>query len=261
MGKAPPAFQFYPNDFVTGTRKMTTSEVGGYILLLCAEWDDGFVPGDDLLALAAIMRCSRSCAKSIWTRVSYKFVRDERGEWRNGRIEQVRREQDAYRDGKSRSGKAGAEARWQKDGSGMTEGMPNASQEVCQTDGPPISDLQSPLKDESKNDSSLLAPHGVKAFLTEHERLFTERYHAKPAKYGGKDAKHAKDTIDRHGLDGALLMLRQFFASRDPFIAGCGHGLGLLASGTVQNKLIAEASGVAPKNDGRDWAREFIANG
>jgi hypothetical protein len=36
--------------------------------------------------------------------------------------------------------------------------------------------------------------------------------------------------------------MRQFFASADPFIARSGHDIGVFASSTVQNKLIAELS-------------------
>lgn len=100
--------------------------------------------------------------------------------------------------------------------------------------------------------------HPIKALLTEHQRLFESVYGSKPARYTAKDAKHAKDLLAAHGEDKCKSLMEAFFASRDPFIAGSGHALGVLANGTVQNKLIAEMSGRKTMNDGRDWAREFV---
>ena len=39
-----PAFRFYPQDFLHGTRNFKTEEIGAYILLLCEQWDKGFIP-------------------------------------------------------------------------------------------------------------------------------------------------------------------------------------------------------------------------
>lgn len=100
-------------------------------------------------------------------------------------------------------------------------------------------------------------PHPIKAFLAEHERLFVAKYREKPAKYTSKDFKHAKDLTEAYGPR-ALALLGQFFASVDPFVVRSGHGLGVLASGTVQNKLIAEGSWLTPKGDNLDGLREFV---
>lgn len=104
-------------------------------------------------------------------------------------------------------------------------------------------------------------PHPVKEFLTEHERLFRAKYGAPPAKYTGKDAKHAKDITGDQGFERAIAILRQFFATSDPFIARSGHGLGVLAAGAVQNRVIAELSGVGAHGDGYDGLREFVRHG
>ena len=248
--KAPPAFQFYPNDFVSGTRKMTTAEVGGYILLLCAQWDDGYVPGDDLIALAQTMRCTRSVAKSIWTRISDKFVRDESGQWKNERLERVRREQSDYKAKKAESGAKGAAARWRADSTARV--LPIAN--VKQTDGSPVSDLQSP-NDESKNDSSKERP--PRDLMAYHEKCFVECYHRKPAAYGAKEAAQAKRLIQQYGFDRACELVQAYFSSADPWIRQTGHSFGPLSSNTTQNKLIAEMSGRAPKGDHLDGLREF----
>lgn len=42
----PPAFQFYPDDFIAGTIGMSPSERGAYITLLCHQWLHGWKPDD-----------------------------------------------------------------------------------------------------------------------------------------------------------------------------------------------------------------------
>jgi hypothetical protein len=110
--------------------------------------------------------------------------------------------------------------------------------------------------------SEELAPvaprHFIKELLTLHEQLFGSRYDgAKSSRYGAREARQAKDLIERHGFDRACALLRQFFSSHDPFIEKSGHGLGVLASTTVQNRVIAELSGRGPVGDGLDGLREF----
>lgn len=41
---APPAFQFYPDDFIGGTVDLSAEEVGAYIRLLCYQWGRGKAP-------------------------------------------------------------------------------------------------------------------------------------------------------------------------------------------------------------------------
>ena len=45
--KKSPSFQFYYQDFMFGTFEMTAEEVGGYIRLLCHQWDKGFIENND----------------------------------------------------------------------------------------------------------------------------------------------------------------------------------------------------------------------
>lgn len=84
-------------------------------------------------------------------------------------------------------------------------------------------------------------PHEIKELLTFHEQLFTKVNNgAKPAKYGGGDAKAAKGLIERHGYERARLIIRQAFVSRAKFIVESGKSMTFIASGNVQNQLIAE---------------------
>jgi len=109
MAKAPPAFQFYPADFLTGTSRFTAADVGAYILLLCEQWHTGSVPGDDPKALALILRCTRAQARTMWAQIQHKFTRDDAaGVWRNARLEDERRRQESYRSHQSARGKKSA---------------------------------------------------------------------------------------------------------------------------------------------------------
>jgi uncharacterized protein YdaU (DUF1376 family) len=114
MAKAPPAFQFYPNDFMTGTSRFTAAEVGAYILLLCEQWHTGSVPGDDDKALALILRCGRAPARAIWKNIRHKFQREESGAWLNARLEDERQRQEDYRKNQSVRGKKSAYKRTAK---------------------------------------------------------------------------------------------------------------------------------------------------
>lgn len=42
-----PAFQFYVQDFLSGVKFFTTEETGAYILLLCEQWDSGFIENNE----------------------------------------------------------------------------------------------------------------------------------------------------------------------------------------------------------------------
>lgn len=243
MSNPPPAFQFYAERFVAGTDGLTTAEIGGYILLLCYQWRYGAVPGESMKRLGAIMRCGPNSARSIWASLRPKFTRTLDGVWRNDRLEEVRAEQQDYTTNKRVAGKKGAVARWQKHGTAIA--LP--SENEPKTDGTDMA-LSTQRVVESKNDST--TGHTPRELFDVHQRLFVERYGQKPAYDNGKDASTLKKLIQKHGFPRAVELLTAYFASRDPWIAGCGHGLGPFASATVQNKLIAELSGRAPRSNG-----------
>lgn len=119
--------------------------------------------------------------------------------------------------------------------------------------------------DSLSPDSSVVVlskPHPIKDLLTLHEELFREANNgAKPAKYTGADAKHAKDLIDDHGEQKARAIVRQAFVSRSPFIAKSGRSMGFIASASIQNQLISELAGGSTSGDGFDGLREFVKHG
>ena len=110
-----PAFQFYVGDFMTGTITMSLAEVGGYIRLLGHQWSAGSVPGDDIVALARAMACTRTEAVKVWANIRTKFCNKKRTKktqkWINFRLEQERRKQRAFSKAQSKKGIASAKAR------------------------------------------------------------------------------------------------------------------------------------------------------
>jgi uncharacterized protein YdaU (DUF1376 family) len=88
-----PAFQFYVQDFLTGTMHLSAEEIGAYILLLCHQWDKGALPDSD----KDLLRIGRTRMKVLVV-VKQKFPVCDDGLLRNTRMENERTKQIAYRD-------------------------------------------------------------------------------------------------------------------------------------------------------------------
>ena len=102
-----PAFPFYVQDFIYGTRLMTAEEVGGYIRLLCHQWDKGHLPDDDevLKRIAGIKK-----TKTL-KMIREKFAVGDDKMLRNLRMEDVRRRQQQHNEQR----RASALRRWHPD--------------------------------------------------------------------------------------------------------------------------------------------------
>lgn len=97
----PPAFQFYADDFLSGTLNFTDAEVGLYVRLLCVQWSSGGLPDDDTELL------SYSRGDTRLARVKAKFCKCADGMLRNERLEFERKKQEDYRASRSTNGKLG----------------------------------------------------------------------------------------------------------------------------------------------------------
>lgn len=113
----PPAFQFYPDDFIGGTCDLTQAEVGAYIRLLCYQWGRGSVPEDT-------EKLARIAGGPVSDDVRAKFPGGV-----NERLEGERRKQAEYREERSRSGAMGANRRWHSHGTANSSanGLANGS--------------------------------------------------------------------------------------------------------------------------------------
>jgi len=97
----PPAFQFYPDDFLGGTMHFSDAETGLYIRLLCVQWSTGGLPDSD----AELASYGKGETQIV--RVRSKFSKCDDGLLRNERLEIEREKQEAYRLSRSINGKQG----------------------------------------------------------------------------------------------------------------------------------------------------------
>ena len=121
-----PAFQFYVQDFLTGTMHLSAEEVGAYMLLLCHQWDKGALPSSD----RELLRIARTKMKVLEV-VKGKFVLCDDGLLRNLRMEKEREKQASYKKQRSEDGKKGNEIRWQKHSKAKTETSPSDKKSVA----------------------------------------------------------------------------------------------------------------------------------
>ena len=77
-----PCFNFYPESFLGGVRKMTDKEVGIYIKALCYQFNEGSIDDEEY--------------KTFPKRVKEKFILSDRG-WVNPRLEFERERKDRYK--------------------------------------------------------------------------------------------------------------------------------------------------------------------
>jgi uncharacterized protein YdaU (DUF1376 family) len=119
----PPAFQLYADDLISGTLKFSDAELGLYMRLLCAQWNEGSLPDDDEELL------SYGRGRTPLNRVKAKFNTCADGRLRNARMERVRKEQEEYRENRRESGKLGAEKRWHSHSTAIAQ--PLATPSLC----------------------------------------------------------------------------------------------------------------------------------
>jgi len=154
----PPAFQFYPDNFLGGTALFSCVEVGAYIRLLCYQWDLGFLP-NDTAKLSDLARCGQNEINAI----THKFALCPDGKLRNERMEIEREKQRLYRAGQSAKGKASAKARFNHGSttvqpSGQPKAQPNSNSPSPSPSPSPISDLHSPEREPSQSSIVEAAP-------------------------------------------------------------------------------------------------------
>jgi uncharacterized protein YdaU (DUF1376 family) len=151
--ESPKYFPFYHRDFMDGVREVSAVYRGGYISLLCHQWDKRSIPGDDINALALIMGTeTRAEAKKVWAKIGKKFIKGDDGGWRNARLEEVRQEVEAYFAKQAANGKKGGRPRQsgKPDGTdGKPMGKPTGSPRQSHTNtNSATSSLTSDLPDQ-----------------------------------------------------------------------------------------------------------------
>ena len=118
----PPAFLLYVSDFLGGTDMLTAAQVGGYIRLLCKQWDKNYLPFDK-----KILKKWTELSNKDLDIVLEKFVKNEHG-YINQRLEQERQKQEQHRVSRSEAGKIGNKKRWAKESHSDSKSIANESQ-------------------------------------------------------------------------------------------------------------------------------------
>jgi len=112
--KNPPAFQFYPSDFLSDENVvlMNNTEVGCYIKLLCFCWKQGSIP-NDVNKIAKLCNETGESMAELWLAISSCFKSSEKdGRLIHPRLDKERKKQLKFSQERSVSGKKGAEIRW-----------------------------------------------------------------------------------------------------------------------------------------------------
>lgn len=109
MAKSPPAFQFYPGDFIAGTLHLDAEAIGCYLLLLCYQWLHGNVPGN-VATMAMICKKTPVEFEPVWAKIRDKFVESDNGALANLRLEAVRNRQMEISSKRRESGAKGGKA-------------------------------------------------------------------------------------------------------------------------------------------------------
>jgi uncharacterized protein YdaU (DUF1376 family) len=112
----PPAFQFYPRDFVSdiNVATMTLEERGMYITLLSYCWMENGIEYDPE-RLARLCLVSEEGFTRLWERSVRKCFRLRDGRWHNPRLSAERDKQIAYLEKQKVAGRNGSRTRWQND--------------------------------------------------------------------------------------------------------------------------------------------------
>ncbi len=84
-----PAFQFYPESFLSATAHWSTAEVGCYIRLLSYQWIQGSLPSDPI-------ELSRLAGELVPSRVLDKFSQTKNG-LKNDKLEAISQAQITFR--------------------------------------------------------------------------------------------------------------------------------------------------------------------
>jgi len=136
--KRSPAFQFYADDFLSGTMTMTNEERGAYIALLCVQWSKGYVSQTDFdrMTLAMPPHSQAICQE--------KFEKDAEGCMRNARLEKERQKQASYRKKQTEN----ANLRWHGSANPDAKEMPPHMPEACSPSPSPSNTLNHTGSDE-----------------------------------------------------------------------------------------------------------------
>lgn len=152
----------YIGDYMADTGRLTTEGHGAYLLLLMDYWRNGAPPDDDDI-LAAITKLAPARWRQLRKMIE-PFFQVTDGSWRHKRVDEEMQRAAGVTEERSRAGKEGAAARWNKpdgkqdgnrngktDGKRIAKPMANAMANAWQNDAP----LQLPIPSQEESLSHL----------------------------------------------------------------------------------------------------------
>lgn len=167
-----PAFQFYPSDFLNSpkVRRMSKTERGVYITLLCLDWMDDGLP-TDLDQMAADIHMPVKQLRAMWENsyLGQCFIERD-GRYYNERLERERDKQSEFRRRASDHGKKGGrpKANPLPDGKGTeSQPFPNPLTET----GAQLKGSQSSSSSSSSSSSTAVVPRTRPQPITSRRRL------------------------------------------------------------------------------------------
>lgn len=144
----------YIADYLSATSRLNTEQHGAYLLLIMDYWKNGAPPDNDQV-LAQITKLSPDAWSNARSMLQVFFqIKD--GLWIQHRVESEMVKAQHNKQVNVNRGKAGAEARWNKNAPSINE----ASSEQCSADGTSPSPSPSPISKPSPT-KVIHAPEGV----------------------------------------------------------------------------------------------------
>ena len=159
MAKAPPSFQFYPADWLVGTRHLPRAARGTYIDLLALIWSKKIVKLD-CIRLSRCLGITPDEFQEDWEEIKENFTISDDGGIINDRLESIREQVEQRSRRLSKAGKKGNKSRHEGEGADM---LPPGERKNS-------ADMLSP--GERKNSADMLPPGD--SMSTEDRRLKTE---------------------------------------------------------------------------------------
>ena len=139
----------YIADYLSSTSRLTTEQHGAYLLLIMDYWKSGAPPDNDLV-LSQITKLSPTAWANARTMLQ-PFFEVVDGLWIQHRIESEMVKAKHNKQVNQKRGKAGAEARWNKNAPSIDE----AYSEVCSADSTSPSPSPSPISSIKKQDTKV----------------------------------------------------------------------------------------------------------
>jgi uncharacterized protein YdaU (DUF1376 family) len=156
MEKPLPYFSLYVGDFLSDTSGLDNASIGAYMKLLCHQWINGSLPTDpEKLARIAVENSEDFTLK--WQDLSSKFTETD-GKLYNLRLKELRKDTVKKVAEWAKSGKAGADARWNGKRHGNRYGNRHGERDGILN---PNTNIKLNIKKQSQTTHDDYSSHGV----------------------------------------------------------------------------------------------------